>query len=141
MTRTLSRLLPALVALVIGSAFAAPATAAAQSAPVRAADAQAFLGEWAVTVDAQGQPVVIELDITDENGNVVAEVNDPMGGGTIRIDRISKTGDNLVLSYDLDAQGQQFPISVTLSPAADALNANIDVAGGMLTTTAKATRR
>ena len=134
------RFVPALFALFV-VAIAAPGTAAAQSAPVRAADAQAFLGEWAVEIDAQGQAVVFELDIIDENGNVVAEVNDPMNGGAIRIDRVSKSGDNLVLSYNLDAQGQQFPISVTLAPAADALDARIDVASGMFTSTAKATRR
>lgn len=141
MAGIISRIAPIMLALLLVVGIAGPATVAAQDSPVRAADARAFLGEWAIAVDAQGQAVVIELDITEENGNVAAEVNDPMGGGSVRINRISKAGDNLVLSYDVDAQGQAFPIRVTLTPEADALNAAIDVAAGMFTTTAKATRR
>ncbi len=136
-----SRLVPIALALLVVGVMMGATTAAAQDAPVRTADARAFLGEWSVNIDAQGQAVAIELDITDANGNIAAEVNDPMGGGSLTIDRISKSGDNLVLSYDVDAQGQEFPIRVTLTPDGDALNASIDVAAGMFTTTAKATRR
>ncbi len=141
MAGNFSRFAPIALALLLIAGIASPNTAAAQNAPVRAADAQAFLGEWSIAIDAQGQAVVLELDISDANGNVAAEVNDPLGGGALKIERIAKAGDNLVLAYDIDAQGQVIPIRVTLTPDGDALNAAVDVAAGMFATTAKATRR
>jgi hypothetical protein len=116
--------------------------ASAQDAPaVRAADAQAFLGSWAVALDAQGQTLTMNVNIQDAEGNVAAEVSSDMAPEVVKAERISKAGDNLVLRFSMAAQGQQFPMVMTLTPEAEALNASVDFADGMFVTTGKGTKR
>jgi hypothetical protein len=112
-------------------------TASAQS--VSASDAQAFLGLWAVSVDAQGQTLVMDLDIKNEGGNVAAEVNSQLGRS--QVERITRNGDKLVLSYSVNAQGQQVPVVMTLAAADAGLNADLDFAGGMFVASGKGTKK
>jgi hypothetical protein len=136
-----ARTLVALLALAVTGALFGAVTASAQDATVRAADAQPFIGDWRLAVDAQGQMLTMDLSIQDAQGNVAAEVNNDMLPGAVKADRVSKSGDNLVLSFTIDAQGQVFPMTMTLTPASDGLNASIDVAGGMFITSGKGTRK
>ena len=53
---------------------------------------------------------------------------------------ISKSGENLVLSYNTSIQGQQVPIRITLTPEGETLKANLDLAG-MMTIPGTATKR
>lgn len=136
---SLSRVIAACFVFATG-AIATAGTAEAQDASVTAAEARAFLGEWSLSLDAQGQTFVMDLDIADEGGAVTAEVSAPMAPVT-KAESVSKSGDKLVLAFAVAAEGQQFPIVVTLTPVADALEAAVDVAGGMFMTTGKGTRR
>jgi hypothetical protein len=123
--------------VAIAASFGA-ADLAAQTVP--AADAQPFLGEWAVAINAEGQTFVMDVSITDAQGSLAAEVGSDMGG-TSKVETITKTGENLVLSYNFDAQGQSVPVVLTLAPSPEGLNANIDFADGMYETTGKGTRK
>jgi hypothetical protein len=135
--------MPNLARTLIAGAYVAVASSvgaadlAGQSIP--AADAQAFLGIWAVAIDAQGQTFTMDVAIEELQGNVAAEISSELG--TSQVQRISKTGENLVLSYSIDVQGQQVPVVMTLTTAAEGLNANIDFADGMYETTGKGTRK
>lgn len=137
--RILSRVILAFFVLAIG-AFALAGTAQAQDASVTSAEAEAFLGEWSLSLDAQGQTFVMDLDIAEEDGAVTAEVSAPMAPVT-KAESISRSGEKLVLAFAVAAEGQEFPIVVTLTPVADTLEAAVDVAGGMFMTTGKGTRR
>jgi hypothetical protein len=127
--------------LVAGAFVAVASLGASQlsAQAVPAADAQPFLGSWAVTIDAQGQSFTMDVDIQDAQGNVAAEVSSELG--STQVEKISRTGENLVLSYNMSAQGQQFPVVMTLTPAGEELNANLDFADGMFQTTGKGTRK
>lgn len=137
MTRLL-RTLPVLLA-VAGVAFAVPAVQAQETIP--AAEAQAFLGAWSVALDAQGQAFVMNLDIRDADGDVAAEVSNDMMPGASPASRISKSGNDLVLTFTIDAQGMTVPMVMTLKPAGDAFDANVDFADGMFVAAGKTTKR
>ena len=139
---SLPRILLALSVLALpGTAWDAQTASAQTSAPVPAADAQAFLGDWALAIDAQGQTFTMDLGIEDSGGNVAAEVSSEMGPQPVKAERISKSGENLVLAFSIDAQGQVVPMVLTLTTTADGLNANVDFAAGMFVTTGKGTRK
>jgi invasion protein IalB len=137
---TVTRIVPALVVLFVIAAFAGVSAASAQAASLPVAQAQTFLGDWAVALDAQGQSFTLTVDIKDVEGNVAADVGSDMSP-TTRAQSVSRTGENLVVSFSMDAQGQQIPVVITLTPDGDALNASVDFAGGMFVATGKGTRR
>ncbi len=137
---TAIRTLPALLALLAASAFADVRAAAAQAAPLPVAEAQAFLGNWALALDAQGQAFPLNVDIKDVGGNVAADVSSDMTPSA-QAQSISKSGERLLISFSMDAQGQQVPVVITLTPEAEALNASVDFAGGMFVMAGKGSRR
>lgn len=137
---TVTRIVPAFLALLAASVFADARAASAQAAPLPVAEAQAFLGNWALALDAQGQAFTINVDIKDVGGNVAADVSSDMSPSA-QAQSVAKSGANLVISFAMDAQGQQVPVVITLTPNADALNASVDFAGGMFVMAGKGSRR
>jgi hypothetical protein len=106
-----------------------PSTAGAQG--VTPADAQAFLGTWAIDLDTPGGPITVDLTLTDTAGAVSGEIG---GGGSpmATISEIVKTGSSLVMKYELDLQGAVTPITVTVDVDGDTLTASFDAAGTVL---------
>jgi len=51
--------------------------------------------------------------------------------GTQEVSDISLSGANLVLKYEIDAQGQVAPVALTLVPAGAGVTATMDFADGM----------
>jgi hypothetical protein len=142
MTRFSFALTFALVAGAAGvNSAAAQTTAAAPAAAatINASDAQGFLGKWGFALDAQGQAFALDLNITDEAGKVAAEISSEMG--TSKVSSIVKNADKLVLTYSMDAQGQQIPVAITLAQAEGGLNADFDFAGGMFMLSGKGTKK
>jgi hypothetical protein len=107
--------------------------ASAQSIPV--ADAQPFLGAW--TLSVEGTP--LELNIVDAQGQVAADVI--VMGTTSRVTQIAKAEESISLTWVADMQGQQAPITIRLTPQGTNLATVIDVADGMFTANATATRK
>jgi hypothetical protein len=134
MQKSMLRVMMVAVAAAVLSPFAATGAAA----QVSAADARPFIGQWNLPVQAD-QTINMEIDIMDHGGTVHAQV--AAGGSTNQVDRITKNGENLVLRYTANMQGQQFPISITLRPNGETLAATLDAADGMFTTNATASRR
>jgi len=120
-------------------AAALPMAASAQS-DLDASQAQTFLGSWAVSFESPQGELVLDLDITDSSGKVAASIGSDMMGGMQNVTNISRSGDNLVLRYEIDAQGQIAPVALTLAPAGDALNASMDFADGMFVMEGRATK-
>ena len=56
------------------------------------------------------------------------------------ISNVSKSGEKLVLSYTMDAQGQSIPVKVSLTPTDAGLDAEMDFADGMFTAAGKGTK-
>jgi hypothetical protein len=125
--------------LALVAALAAPMPASAQS-QLDASQAQAFMGSWVINMSTDFGPMVITMSIQDQGGKVAASVGSPEMGGTTEVTDITLQGANLVLKYDIDAQGQFIDVSMNLEPAGANLNTVIEAAGGQFTTTAVATR-
>ncbi len=136
-----SRVASVFLALFVVAATGGVSTGAAQATSISVTEAQAFMGSWAIALDAQGQAFVMNLDLTNADGNVAAEINNEMMPGATKASRIEKNGANLVLNFSMEAEGQQFPVVMTLTPADDALNASVDFAGGMFVAAGKGTKK
>src|SRR5262245_41951541 len=101
----------------------------AQSA-VAAADAANFIGKWSIAMETPQGNFGLNLNLSDKGGKLVGEVSADVLP-TQEITDISKAGEDLVLRYASDFQGQSFNVKITLSlSAADAGKAIFDAADG-----------
>ena len=103
------------------------------------ARAQGFLGEWALPLDANGEVIQLDIAITDADGNVAAVVASPFGASDVT--QISRSGDDLVLRYRVEVDGQSAPIALTLRPNGTDLAASVDYANGTFVTMGTARRK
>jgi hypothetical protein len=125
--------------LALMGALVAPMQASAQS-QLDVAQAQAFLGSWVIAMDTDFGPMTLNMTIADQAGKVAASVGSPEMGGMVDVTDITREGDNLVLKYDIDAQGQFIDVLMSLAREGDNLNTSIEAAGGQFMATAVATR-
>lgn len=94
------------------------------------ADLGGFAGEWMLTIDSPQGPFEQSLAFKDEGGKVVAEMHNEMLG-TTRVTDVTKDGENVVLKYAGNFQGNPFDAAVTLTPdGTDKLKVSFDVNGG-----------
>ena len=115
-------------ALVVTALLFVPLAARAQS-PASPGDAAAFIGSWALSLEGPMGPLDLDLTLTAEGEGVVGEI----GGGQLpmsKVTDISKVMDNLVLNFELDAQGMVVPATVTLTPDGAGLTVNFSIADG-----------
>jgi hypothetical protein len=126
-----------LTALVVAAAL--PGTASAQSS-LDTSQAQAFLGSWSASFESPQGELVIDIVITDSSGKVAASVGAELLGGMQDVTDVSRSGDNLVLRYEIDAQGQIAPVALTLAPNGAALDCTMDFADGMFVMEGQATK-
>jgi hypothetical protein len=120
--KAITRMVPALFALAI----AIPSAAAAQSSLDTSA-AGTFMGSWELEFESPQGALVMDLALTDSGGKVAANVSNEMMGGQ-EVTDVSISGDNLVLRYEIDAQGQIAPVALTVTPGG---TATMDFADGM----------
>jgi len=132
---------PKYLSFLAGLALAAalPLSASAQSS-LDVSQAQAFLGSWSASFDSPQGELVMDLVITDSSGKVAANVGAEVLGGMTDVTDISRSGDNLVLRYEIDVQGQLAPITLTLVPDGASLNCSMDFADGMFVMDGVATK-
>jgi len=115
-------------ALVLAAAL--PMSTSAQSS-LDVAQAQSFIGTWAISFESPQGEFVMDLALTDASGKVAATISNDMMG-TQDVTDISLSGANLVLRYEIDAQGQIAPVALTLVPQQGGMvNATMDFADGM----------
>jgi hypothetical protein len=126
------------VALLLVAAASVPSAASAQS-QLDTSEAQAFVGQWDLAITSEMGPFSIDLEIADRGGKVAAVMGTPEMGSQ-EVTDITRQGEDLLLRYEFNQQGQVIPISLTLSPQGEALNAAVNVGDGMFTATGTATR-
>ena len=118
-------------AVVLTMVLVYPSSSGAQT--VTPADAEAFMGSWAINVDTPAGPQTVDLTVTEEGGDVAAEIGGGNTGNPMStVNEITKDGSSLVLKYDANVQGASTPITLTVEADGDTLAANFDVGGQLL---------
>ena len=107
-------------------------------AQVATSDARAFLGEWEIAFQGE-RPFTLVLAIRDENGRLAATAN--MMESAAPVTTIQRRETALVLSYTFNYQGQPVPISVTLTPGQQGVQASLTAANGQYTAAGSAKKR
>jgi hypothetical protein len=133
--RRVSRLAVAL-ALVVS----AGAALRAQASSLPVADAAKFMGAWVLTLDSPQGPFAMTATFTDVEGKVACELTSDVMPAQ-KISDISKTGNDLVLKYQGDFQGQAFAAKITLTPVEDKLGVNFDVMDGQFMMSGTGTKK
>jgi hypothetical protein len=104
-------------------------TVAAQ-AGLASADAAKFMGGWTLGLDTPQGALTMDLTLKDNAGKVAASITSDIAPAPMAITDISKDGENLVLKYELDVQGQSIPAMITIIPDGAKWKASFDFAGG-----------
>ena len=135
------RVFSRLVLVVFAYALFGTALAAQTPAPLATADAGKFMGAWALTLDSPQGSFSMTLTLSDKDGKVVGELTSDIAPPQAVTD-ISKSGNDLVLKYQGDFQGQAFAAKVTLTPVDDTrASINFDVMDGQFMMTGAGTKK
>ena len=106
-----------------------------------ASEAEAFLGSWTFTLESDFGPIEFPLELEDQGGKVAANVGSPdPSGGLTAVTDITRSGEDLVLRYDFDAQGQSVLVSLTLTPDDEGLLALFEIGDGAFSAGGTGTR-
>ena len=135
--RICSRLIVVLVSvLAVG-----PSRESAAQSSVSAAEAAAFLGAWTLGIDTPQGAVALDLTLKDEGGKVVGALSAPILPAPQAITDISREGNNLILKYTMEAQGQTIPAKISLVPDGEKWKASFDLADGQMKLDGTATKK
>jgi hypothetical protein len=98
------------------------------------ADAGAFMGSWTLSLDSPQGPFEQSMVLKDEAGKVVAELSNQMQPEVQKVTDVSKKGEELVLKYAGNFQGNPFDAVITLTPdGTDKCKVSFDINSGMFT--------
>jgi hypothetical protein len=114
--------------------------ASAQATALTAADAAKFAGEWVLALDTPQGAMSMNLTLKNAEGKLAGTLSSDIAPEQAVTD-ITKDGDNLVLKYTLDFQGQAIPAMITLKPSGTKWSANFDFAGGQFNMDGTATKK
>ena len=99
-------------------------------APIASADVAKFMGAWELTLESPQGAFNMTLTMSDKAGKAAAELTSDMAPAQDVTD-ISKEGEDLVLKYEGNFQGQAFNAKINLTPdAAGKLKVNFDIMNG-----------
>jgi hypothetical protein len=121
-------------------AFAGSAVRAQAPAALPTSEVAKFMGAWLITLESPQGPFAMTLTVSDNAGNAAAELTSDIMPAQ-KVTDISKSGDDLVLKYQGDFQGQAFAAKITLTPADDKLGVNFDVMDGQFMMTGVGTKK
>ena len=142
MTNAVRALALGIFVLVSPLPGAAGAAAAPQgAAPISAAEAAPFLGEWTMALQGPNGPGTFTVTVSAEKEKVTAEiVADAIGKQPIT--SIALVDKSLVLGYSFNYEGNAVDAVATLTPDKEGKTAaHMDFAGGAYTMTGTATRK
>jgi hypothetical protein len=114
--------------LVVALALLVSSAASAQSA-LPTADAAKFMGVWSLALDSPQGPFVMTLTLSDKGGKVAADLTSDIAPPQ-EVTDVTKSGEDLVLKYQGDFQGQAFAAKITLTPQGEKLSLVFDVMDG-----------
>jgi hypothetical protein len=105
-------------------------------------DAGAFMGSWTLALDTPQGNFEQSLVLKDEAGKVVAEMSNQMQPDVQKVTDISKKGDDLLLKFSGNFQGNPFDAVITLTPdGTDKCKVAFDVNSGMFMMTGTGTKK
>ena len=117
------------LAVALALVVSAGSALRAQPSSLPTADAAKFMGVWILTLDSPQGPFALTMTLTDVEGKVACELTSDIMPAQ-KVTDISKSGNDLVLKYQGDFQGQAFAAKITLTPVDDKLGVNFDVMDG-----------
>ena len=98
------------------------------------ADAGAFMGSWTLSLDSPQGPFEQSMVLKDDGGKVVAEISNQMQPDVQKVTDVSKKGDDLILKFAGNFQGNPFDATITLTPdGTDKCKVSFDINSGMFT--------
>jgi len=125
------------VALAI--ALSAGLGAAQQLSP---SDAGAFMGSWSLMLDSPQGSFEQTMVLKDDGGKVVAELSNQMQPEVQKVTDVSKKGDDLILKFAGNFQGNPFDAAITLTPdGTDKCKVTFDINGGQFTMNGTGTKK
>ncbi len=128
--------LAALVVVVIAAATMG-ATVGAQTEVVSTlptTEAQGFLGEWTLSMELQGNPVEMKLEIADSAGTVSATLTSPRAREPQLIRDIRRVGEHLKLSWQRPFNGRPLTLQMELAREGAMLAGSFGDTNGMFET-------
>jgi mono/diheme cytochrome c family protein len=117
------------MAEAVGRGVRAATQGARAGAPVTAAEAAPFIGDWAVTVGMNAFEATFAVSVKADAGKVTAAVRSD-GQPTIDVSDISLSGKSLVLKYLATMGNNPIPTVLTLAPDGAGVRATMTVMDG-----------
>ena len=106
------------------------------------ADAGSFMGSWTLALDTPQGSFEQSLVLKDESGKVVAEISNQMQPDVQKVTDVSKKGDDLMLKFSGNFQGNPFDAVITMTPdGTDKCKVTFDVNSGMFTMSGTGTKK
>lgn len=106
------------------------------------ADAGAFMGSWTLALDSPQGNFEQSMVLKDEGGKVVAEISNQMQPDVQKVTDVSKKGDDLILKFAGNFQGNPFDATITMTPdGTDKCKVTFDVNSGMFTMNGTGTKK
>jgi hypothetical protein len=149
MSQTPSPLLSAFIGVTLVAAATVGLSAAHHASPQAAQptatiatveDAKPFLGSWTTTFDSPQGAVTFDIDINVDSGDPGATVKNALIGESTVTD-VTKAGTALILRYEVNVQGTQVSVDISLVPEGENLKANFSFMGGQFAASSLATRK
>jgi hypothetical protein len=110
------------------------ASAVISAQALTVADAGAFMGSWTLALDSPQGNFEQSLVLKDDAGKVVGEISNQMQPDVQTVTDVSKKGDDLVLKFAGNFQGNPFDATITMTPdGTDKCKVAFDVNGGQFT--------
>jgi hypothetical protein len=115
---------------------------AVQSSPTIATadDAKPFLGRWTTTFDSPQGAITFDIEIHLDTGDPGATVSNSLIGDA-EVTDVTKSGPALILRYVAEVQGMKVPVSISLVPEGETLNASFSFLDGEYAASSVATRK
>jgi len=106
------------------------------------ADLGMFTGEWTLTLDGPQGPMEMNVNVKDDGGKAIAELTSQIQPEPLKITDLTKDGENVVLKFAGNYQGNPFDAAVTLTPdGTDKCKVTFDVNGGQFTMNGTGTKK
>jgi hypothetical protein len=106
------------------------------------ADAGMFKGAWTLSLDSPQGPFEQSMVLKDDGGKVVAEISNQMQPDAQKVTDVSKKGDDLILKFAGNFQGNPFDATITLTPdGTDKCKVSFDINSGMFTMNGTGTKK
>lgn len=112
------------------------------AAQLATADAGKFMGSWSLMLDSPQGQFEQTMVLKDEGGKAVAEISNQMQPEVQKVTDVSTKGDDLILKFAGNFQGNPFDAMITMTPdGTDKCKVTFDVNGGQFTMSGTGTKK